>query len=117
MPGGSVALAAHQEEGTAAGSVEEMAQPGQAVGEEEEGEDGPRNAVGAVAAEVAAAAERDGGAGGAAIAAAADVAAGRAAAAVAANGAEGGGAAIGKGSEVVADDGQRAAVGRMADEI
>ena len=115
MPGGSAALAAHQEEGRAAGWVEETGQPGQAAVVEEV--DARRNAVGAVAAQAAAAAGRDGAPGGAAIAAAVDVAAGRAAAVVAANGAEGGGAAIGKGSEVVADDGQRAAVGRMADEI
>ena len=46
-----------------------------------------------------------------------DVAAALAAAVVAANGVEGGGAAIGKGSEVVADGVHHAAVGRMADEI
>jgi hypothetical protein len=101
-------------EGRAAGSVEEKDRPEQVVVEEEV--DGSCNAVGAVAAEVAAAAARDGGPGGAVVAAAADVAAGQAAA-VAANGVQGGGAAVGMGSEMEADDGHHAAVGRMADEI
>ena len=113
MPGGSAALATQQAEDRAAEWVVEMVQPAQVV---VEAEDARRNAVGAVAVEGPAAEEEDGGPGGAVVAAAADVAA-VLAAAVAANGVEGGGAAIGIGSEVVADDGHHAAVGRMADEI
>jgi hypothetical protein len=112
VPGGSAALAAHQVEGRAAGSVEETDQPEQMVVVVVE-EDGSCNAVGAVAVEVAAAAAKDGGPGGAVVAAVADVAA-ELAAAVPANGVQGGGAAVGMGSEMEADDGHHAAIGRMA---
>lgn len=95
----------------AAGLVAETDQTEQVVEEEV---DGWCNAVGAVAV-AALAAETDEGVEDAA--AVADVVAAAPAAVVAANGVEGGGAAIGKGSEVVADDGHHAAVGRMADEI